>query len=257
MRVDLKLLTDEELIRSIKVLVGEERRTVVAILRHLNEFDRRTLAARSSFPSLFEYCVKELRYAQGEAARRIHVARAAAKFPVLYGAIERGLISLTVASMLAPHLKWDNYRKVIRSSLGKSTREVEALVASLLPCASAPAERVRFLVVAAVKQPEAVEDLFAPLADIPAATETPAVAEENDAAAVPPEAAVVERGEASGVGGEASGARAAASGSELVSAASIFPSPPTNHCCETWSGRRNYRGISGRAEGTRMCSRAR
>ncbi|MDE2143014.1 MAG: hypothetical protein KGL74_06225 [Elusimicrobia bacterium] len=44
--------------------------------------DRRRSALNAGFPSLFDYCVRTLRYAQGEAARRIHAARAAAKFQI-------------------------------------------------------------------------------------------------------------------------------------------------------------------------------
>lgn len=148
MKVRLELLTDDELIVSLKALVGDERRIVASVLRHLSEFDRRRLAVGRGFPSLFDYCVIELKYAQGEAARRIQSARAAAKYPVLYKAVERGFISLTVVSILAPHLKWNNYRKLIRASKGLSTREVEALVGSLNPVAAAPAERIRILTVA-------------------------------------------------------------------------------------------------------------
>jgi len=83
MREDLRLLSDSELISSLKSLVQDERGRLVSALRHLAEFDRRRLAAMSGFPSLFDYCVRELRYAQGETARRIHAARAAAKYPVL------------------------------------------------------------------------------------------------------------------------------------------------------------------------------
>ncbi|MBI4061651.1 MAG: HNH endonuclease, partial [Elusimicrobia bacterium] len=106
--------------------------------------DRRRLAENIGFPSLFEYCVRELRYAHGAAARRIHAARAAAKFPILYRMLERGLLSVTTVSLLAPHLKWDNHRRLVRAAVGKSAREVEALVASL-SAAPVAAERVRFV----------------------------------------------------------------------------------------------------------------
>lgn len=45
MKINFAALTDEEVIASLKLLVGDERRTVAAVLRHLNEFDRRRLAA--------------------------------------------------------------------------------------------------------------------------------------------------------------------------------------------------------------------
>lgn len=160
MKINFAVLTDDEVVASLRSLVGDERRTVASVLRHLNEFDRRKLAAGKGFPSLFEYCVKELKYAQSEAGRRIQVARAAVKYPVLYKAIERGLLSLTVGSMLAPHLKWDNYRKLIRAAKGMTTREVDALVASLNPIPAAPAEKIRILTVAVPPPPVRENELF-------------------------------------------------------------------------------------------------
>ena len=181
------------MIESLKSLVGDERGVVVKVLKHLSEFEERRLATETGFPSLFDYCVRELRYAQGEAFRRIRAARAAEKFEILYDLIEDGTLALTTVAMLEPHLKWDNYRKLIRASKGLSTREVDALVASLNPVSAAPAERIRILTVAPPPAPvPPADELFpptveaAPKSDIPAgpgpapapvvsATETPAV----------------------------------------------------------------------------------
>ncbi|MFI5349093.1 MAG: hypothetical protein ACHQ2Z_06090 [Elusimicrobiota bacterium] len=64
----LSHLSDDELICSLKALVKEERGRTVAVLRHLEEMDKRRIAEETGFPSLFEYCVRELRYAHGAAA---------------------------------------------------------------------------------------------------------------------------------------------------------------------------------------------
>ena len=144
MSKDLTVLSNAELAASLKSLTRDERGRLVLVLKHLAEMDRRRYALEAGYPSLFDYCVRELRYAQGEAARRIHAARAAAKFPILYRTLERGLLSLTTVSLLAPHLKWDNHRRLIRSAAGRSTREVEALVAALTP-GPRPIERIRFV----------------------------------------------------------------------------------------------------------------
>lgn len=162
MRNSLKDLPDEDLIRSLKALAKEERGRTVAVLKHLEEMDRRRLAEENGFPSLFEYCVRELRYTHAGAARRIHAARAAAKFSILYRTLERGLLSVTTVSLLAPHLKWSNHRRLIREAAGKTVREVESLIASL-STAPAPAERVRFIGAApacAAAPPTTPPDLF-------------------------------------------------------------------------------------------------
>ncbi len=144
MREDLSRLSDNELESSLLALAADDRRHLVAVLRHLAELDRRDLAAKRGFPSLFAYCVRKLRYSEGEAYRRIHAARAAVKFPVLYRALGRGILSLTSVSMLAPHLTRENYRRLLRGAANRSTRDVEVLTASLSPRRQPP-DRVRRL----------------------------------------------------------------------------------------------------------------
>ena len=183
MRNSLNDLSDEELIRSLKALAKEERGRTVAVLKHLREMDRRRLAEESGFPSLFDYCVRELRYGHGAAVRRIQAARAAAKYEILYRILERGLLSVTTVSLLAPHLTWNNHRKLIREASGKSTREVEALIATL-SSAPTPVERVRFIGAASTTPPDpVVPDLFNPMKE--AAAEPPAFSRSE--AAAPPD----------------------------------------------------------------------
>lgn len=144
MRIRLKTLTDDELIASILALAGEERRTVFYTLRHLHEMDDRRLAPRRAYQSLFDFCVKELRWAEGETAKRIQVSRKGMSFPLLLRSIRRGEISLSGAALLAPHLNRANYADLIRQASWRPTREVEALVAALAPKPE-PKERARFL----------------------------------------------------------------------------------------------------------------
>ncbi|UPT75160.1 MAG: HNH endonuclease [Elusimicrobiota bacterium] len=156
----LARLTDEELFVSLRILVVTERRRTVDILKHLAELDLRRAAEKRGFPSLFEYCVRDLRYPHGAAARLIHTTRAAAKFPVLYRVVERGLLSVSTVSILAPHLKWNNHRKLIREASGRSARDIEALVARLTP-GPPRVERIRFVGAApASAAPPPAHDMF-------------------------------------------------------------------------------------------------
>lgn len=144
MRYRLKALSDDELIASIRALVGDERRILFLILRHLQEVDDRRLAPRRAYPSLFDFCVKDLHWAEGETAKRIQVSRKATSFPLLLRAIRRGELTLSAAALLAPHLTRENYAGLVRRSYWRPTREVEALVATLAPKPE-PKERARFL----------------------------------------------------------------------------------------------------------------
>jgi hypothetical protein len=137
-------MPDDELLRSLKSLVKNERGNLATILSRLAEVDRRRLALMRGFTSLFDYCVRALRYCEPETAVRIHAARAAASYPLLYPMLASGRLSLTAVSMLAPHLKPDNHRDLIRRALGRSKRELEAMLAPLSPSREVP-DRIRIL----------------------------------------------------------------------------------------------------------------
>lgn len=145
-------LPDEELHRSIKEFVKNERRNLTGILSRLAEMDRRRLAQKMGHHSLFEYCLKELRYSEAETAIRIHAARAAEKFPVAYAFLRTGKLSLTALSKLAPHLTHENHRELLRQALGGTKRKIEALVSEMNP-EPMPREVIRPVAIALAPSP--------------------------------------------------------------------------------------------------------
>lgn len=165
-------MTDEELLGALRRAVILERENTVTVLRLLSEVDRRRLVDKTSTPSLFVYCVKELGYAEGAAYRRIRTARCARQFPRIYALLRRGSVSLTTVSLLAPHLNRDNYRRLLREASGMTRYEVERLVAGLDPKPESR-ESIRPIgpgrPAAPTASPEAVkaEDLFSSVAAAP------------------------------------------------------------------------------------------
>ena len=57
-------LGDQQLLDQIKRLAANQRCLEVHILDHLDEIDRRGLALRRGFSSLFDYAVRELRFTE-------------------------------------------------------------------------------------------------------------------------------------------------------------------------------------------------
>lgn len=129
----LATLSDDELFDALERLVALERESTVDVLRHLAELDRRRAVEKTATPSLFVYCVRELGYSEGAAYRRIHAARCARGFPRIYVLLKRGRITLTTVSLLAPHLRPGNYRRLLEQASGKTRYEVERLVAEIEP----------------------------------------------------------------------------------------------------------------------------
>lgn len=159
-------LSDAVLVADLKRLVGDERASLVGVLRRLAEMDRRRLWEGMAFTSLFDYCVRELKYAEGAAARRIYSARAGVKFPMVLRMLERGEISLGTVYLLSPHFTPQNYRELLSKAAGKSKRDVEALVASLAP-KPAPVERIRRVEPLVAPTPAAIPATGEGAADLP------------------------------------------------------------------------------------------
>ena len=129
----LTSLSDEALIDRLKRLSAIERRATALTLAHLIEFDNRRLYADLGLPSLFAYCVRELGYSEGAAYKRIQAARGARDYPAVLSMLTVGQTSLAAMVILAPHLTPENHAEVLSMAGGRSSREVEFLVARLAP----------------------------------------------------------------------------------------------------------------------------
>lgn len=117
--MNLKHLTDETLLKDIKRLIQTERILLTQVLFHLREIDRRKLYADLNYSSLYEYCIKELRYTEASAHRRITAARLLGEIPELEKKISSGQLTLSNIADVA---------KVIRENAIKETAEKEKLL---------------------------------------------------------------------------------------------------------------------------------
>ncbi|TMQ66137.1 MAG: hypothetical protein E6K78_06755 [Candidatus Eisenbacteria bacterium] len=75
----LSHLSDHTLIRDLSMLVARERTVTAQLLAHIAEADARRLYLPGGFPSMYAYCVEELRLCEQAAYKRILVARTARK----------------------------------------------------------------------------------------------------------------------------------------------------------------------------------
>ncbi len=74
-------LNKQELLQTTEKLVREERRISGEILECLHEIESRFLHAEMGYSSLYEFCVKHLRYSEGSAHRRISAMRVLKNLP--------------------------------------------------------------------------------------------------------------------------------------------------------------------------------
>lgn len=150
----LEKLSDDELHEKLLELAARERRITVEILEHLREVEFRRLYAERGYASLYEYCIRELKYSEGAAYRRISAMRALNDNPELADKIEQGQITVSVVSQAQSFLKEEykknnHYTKEDKSFLfellkNKSARDVQAELRKISPT-SIPRERMRQL----------------------------------------------------------------------------------------------------------------
>ena len=93
-------LGDQQLLEQTKRLAANQRCLEVHILDHLDEIDRRGLALRRGFSSLFDYAVRELRFTDAAAQRRIQAMRLCRRHGWVRASLQSGELSLTAAAQL-------------------------------------------------------------------------------------------------------------------------------------------------------------
>ena len=139
----MKHLTDGNLILELKTLVSQEIRITTLILEYLQEVEFRKVYLQMGYPSLFEFCLKELRYSEGASQRRISAMRLLKELPEVEAKIISGALSLTVVSQAQSFFrkqakKAKTYSKVeklklLKSIENSSKRDCEILLLKLAP----------------------------------------------------------------------------------------------------------------------------
>jgi hypothetical protein len=147
-------LDDDSLLQSLHAVVGAQRSATAAIVAHLAEVEERRLHLRRAFPSMFQYCVTELAFSEGEACRRIDAARLSRRFPRILTMLEAGTISLSVVGLLKEHLADENAAALLDGVAGASARRAKEWLAVQFPSADVP-ETIRKLPERSVRQVDA------------------------------------------------------------------------------------------------------
>lgn len=143
---ECRRLSDKELLEQLEKLAARERGSLIRVLVRLSELQQRDLARKRGFPSVFIYCVRKLRYSEPAAFRRTKAAEACRRFPFLLELLEGGQLNLMAVALIAPHLTRQNSHTLARQARGKTTREIERLIAGFSPV-TLPKERVRIIAV--------------------------------------------------------------------------------------------------------------
>jgi hypothetical protein len=134
----LESLSDDDLVGRLAGLAGQARRVEADLVSHIAEVDLRRLYAREACPSMFAYCTRVLHLAEGEAFRRIRVARASRRHPFLLEMLADGRLHVSGIAVLMPFLTAENRDRLLPLAVHKTKREIEKLVAELHPRPDVP-----------------------------------------------------------------------------------------------------------------------
>jgi 5-methylcytosine-specific restriction endonuclease McrA len=148
----IKNLSNSELETSLRAKALEERKLSLEIIELLEEMDRRKLYLERGYGSLIEYCVKELKYSEGAAYRRISCMRIVREVPETKIAIQEGSLNLVTVAKAQTFFRAEakanhTYTKEEKIDLlgqlkNQSVRSAEKLFLELSPGA-VPQEKVR------------------------------------------------------------------------------------------------------------------
>jgi hypothetical protein len=90
----LSKLNNDQLIDMLKNKTQEERSLTLEIIELLEEVDRRKLYLHRAYNSLLEFCVKELKYSESAAYRRISAMRITKDVPQTKALIQNGTLNI-------------------------------------------------------------------------------------------------------------------------------------------------------------------
>ena len=121
----LRSLSHDQLLTQLHDLIRRDHSLEAELIAHLGEVDARRLYLEQACSSMFHYCVHVLHFAEGVAYKRIAVARAARKFPVVLAALEKGDLHLTGACLMAPHLDEGSAAEWVAVARHATAREIK------------------------------------------------------------------------------------------------------------------------------------
>ena len=140
-------LSDAALLANLGALVASHREDTVTMLVHLGEVDARRLYLPAACSSMYEYCMRDMRFSEDEACTRIRAARTGRDFPSVFTALADGRLSLTAVVLLSKSLSRENVDELLAAAANKSCQEVRDLLVERVPEPDVP-ERVEPLIAA-------------------------------------------------------------------------------------------------------------
>lgn len=134
----LSHLADESLLDALDAIVMRHRGVTAEMLAHIAEVDARKLYLSRGYASMYDYCVRRLRFSEQAAYKRIRAARAARQYPSILEAIADGRLHLSAVVLVAPFLIPGTAGELLAAAFNKTSADVELLLRQRFPRPDVP-----------------------------------------------------------------------------------------------------------------------
>ncbi len=123
-------LSPEVAMRALETADLEEKGRIAEGIALIAVIDQRRDFSDAGYSCMRSYCMDRLHMSEDKALRRIQVARAALCFPDLFECLADGRLTVTTASVLAPHLRPEFAREQLAAAAFKSRHEIARMIAA-------------------------------------------------------------------------------------------------------------------------------
>jgi hypothetical protein len=137
--MQLKNLSDEELVISAKKVVQTERKILHWVLAHLQEIEARKIFAKRGYDGMYTYMTRELGYSGAAATLRLKALRLMNSNPAIANKVQNGSVclsqlaqvqnSIAQAKACGKNITADAATKALEHVVGKSTFETKSILA--------------------------------------------------------------------------------------------------------------------------------
>ena len=128
-----------EAMRKLDTIDLEEKSRIAEGVALIAVIDHRRDYLAAGYSCMRDYCMGRLHMSEDQAFRRIQVARAALDFPDVFEHLADGRLTVTTASVLAPHLQLETVGELLAAAAYRSRPEIVRLLAERSRPTEAPA----------------------------------------------------------------------------------------------------------------------
>ena len=140
----LRKLDDAEFHHQFELTASVEHSSTMKMLHFINDLERRKSYLDLGYSSVFDYCVRKIRYSSSQAGRRIQAARCCRRYPEAWDYLRGREVCIMTLAMIESIVNDDNKDEIFQRVRGASRRAVERLMSEYRP-AAALRDRIRYV----------------------------------------------------------------------------------------------------------------